>query len=589
MSAPIPETDRSEPTDATEPAWRPLRVWPGLIIIAAIPPLMIVPGLLLPRTMVHFAAFFAAPILGTLAVVGWWVFAARVRGRDRWLFPVLLLVPAVGLTLTLFPTTLMAVPVYALPLVAAVWVIAAALTAGLSPGDRRGGLVAVLLGGWAVVGLTRFDGADADLVPAFRWRWQKTSEEIFVAERPASATPAADARPVVVGQGDWPGFRGPDRDSRVPGVVIDTDWAAHPPELVWEHRVGPGWGSFAVADGRLFTQEQRGKDETVVCYAADTGREVWEHREPARFEEAIGGAGPRATPTIHDGRVYAQGATGKLICLDAATGRPHWTADLTADVGGVVPQWGFASSPLVTEGLVIVYAGGPGGKGTVAYKMDTGQVAWAAGKAAHSYSSAQRATLGGVPQVLMVSDYGVESFRPADGQLLWEHVVHVKGVNRVVQPAVLSDTELVFGTGVGSAQGTRRLRVTRTEAGWDVRTAWTTRAIKPYFNDGVVHEGHLYGFDDSRFCCVDLGTGAEVWKEGQYGHGQVLLLSSQGLLIVQAVDGSIALVEANPAGHNELAKFPALKGKTWNHPVIAHGMLFVRNGQEAACYRLRTK
>jgi outer membrane protein assembly factor BamB len=358
---------------------------------------------------------------------------------------------------------------------------------------------------------------------------------------------------------------------------------------VWKHRIGPGWGSFVVADGKLFTQEQRGKDEAVVCYAAETGREVWEHPEPTRFSEALGGAGPRATPTIHDSRIYAQGATGKLVCLNAATGRTHWTADLTADVGGVIPQWGYASSPLVIEGVVVVYAGGPSGKGTVAYSADTGKPAWAAGQAAHSYSSAHPAAFGGVPQILMVSDYGVESFRPKDGHLLWEHKWFEQGMNRVVQPALLGDTDLVIGTGVGGNQGARRLRVTKKGDEWDVQVVWTSKAIKPYFNDGVVHEGHLYGFDDSRFCCVELSTGREVWKEGKYGHGQVLLLESQGVLLVQAVDGNVVLVQATPTEHNEIAKFPALKGKTWNHPVVAHGLLFVRNAQEAACYRLKTK
>ena len=116
---------------------------------------------------------------------------------------------------------------------------------------------------------------------------------------------------------------------------------------------------------------------------------------------------------------------------------------------------------------------------------------------------------------------------------------------------------------------------------------WGTRAMRPYFNDGVVHKGHLFGFDGSRFCCINLEDGREVWKEGSYGAGQVLLLADQGVLVVQADDGRVVLVEADPSGHAELGKLPAIKEKTWNHPVVAHGLLFVRNGHEAACYRLR--
>jgi outer membrane protein assembly factor BamB len=575
-----------------------------VFVLAAAAALMVLPGLVLPRTMVHFLGMFLAPLVGTVALIGWWLFASR--GRVRWLLPALVLVPAGAVLVPLHREKAMLAAVYGLALLLTVAVGWHATTRGLAPGPRRFGLAAAMLGVWALVGMVRIEGADGDMIPTLRWRWQRTDEELFAAEHRSRTVPPTDGQfyaATVLGQNPWPEFRGPARDGRVTGVKIDPD---RPPELVWKQRVGPGWGSFAVIgkgplalDGgmRLITQEQRGPDEAVVCYAAATGAELWEHRLPARFEEAIGGPGPRATPTAHDGRVYAQGATGKLVCLDADTGRPHWTADLTADVGGVVPQWGYAGSPLVVGGLVVVYAGGPDGRGAAAYRADTGRLAWAAGKAAHSYSSPHRATLGGVEQVLLVSDYGIESFAPADGGLLWEHAWHAKGLNRATQPAVLGDTDLLLGTGVGNDQGTRRLRVTRTAGGWDARTVWSSKALRPYFNDGVVHGGHAYGFDGSRFCCVDLGTGREAWKEGHYGSGQVLLLADQGLLVVQAENGGVALVEANPAEHVERARFPALTGKTWNHPVVVPAvdatgptsrpaaLLFVRNGQEAACYR----
>ncbi|HXD85300.1 MAG TPA: PQQ-binding-like beta-propeller repeat protein [Urbifossiella sp.] len=566
-------------------AERPIRAWPGLAILAAIPLLMFVPGLLVPRTMVHFISFFAAPILGSIAILVWWSIAARGRGLERWLFPLLILIPTAALTATIFAPSPMTVPVYLLPIVTGAGMLGVAITSHSAPETRRITLVSTLIVGWTFVGLLRFDGADGDLLPRFRWCWQPTEEELFLAERPAPSG-AAEGAAVAIQPGDWPGFRGPNRDGRQTGESIDADWAANPPQLVWKHRIGPGWGSFAVADGKLFTQEQRGAAEAVVCYAADTGQELWEHRQTTRFEEAMGGAGPRATPTIRDGRVYAQGATGKLLCLDAATGHPHWVADVNADADGVTPQWGFSSSPLVIEGVVVVYAGGPSGKGTAAFAADTGKLAWSAGKAAHSYSSAHPANFGGIRQILMLSDYGLESFNPRDGRLLWEYPLLEKGMNRVVQPAIVGDTDLVFGTGVGGNQGLRRLRIAKKGEAWDVQLVWASRALKPYFNDAVVHDGHVFGFDDSRFCCVELANGREVWKEGEYGHGQVLLLADQGLLLVQAVNGKVLLVKA-ASEFDELASFPALKGKTWNHPVIAHGMLYVRNGQEAACYRLK--
>ncbi len=579
----------STTTDTPDGRW-PVRVWPGLVILAVVALMWVVPPRVAGRTMFHFMAWFAAPILGTVAAVGWWTFAARVRGPFRWLVPALVFVPAVALALTLYKGDEMAVAIYGLMATLVVWIGWVAVSVPVPGEVRRTGLLVGIAGVWVLGAMLKLDGLDADMIPTFRWRWQQSEEERFLAEQQAAPTPApaADAKAVEVGPGDWPEFRGPKRDGLATGVKLDPDWKAHPPEPVWKHRVGPGWGSFAVAGGKLFTQEQRDQDEAVVCYDAATGVEVWEYKSPGRFSESIAGPGPRATPTIHGGKLYAQGATGKLARLDAATGKQEWVADVVA-AGGVLPQWGFAASPLVTDGVVIAYAGGGAGKGTVAFKADTGAVAWTAGTAKHGYSSAQLAAFGGVPQALVLSDFGLESFRPADGAKLWEHAWTIPDVNRSTQPTILSDTDVMIGTGVGNDQGVRRLRVTKTSDGWDVKPVWQARGVKPYFNDGVAVGGHFYGFDDDRFCCVDLESGRQLWKETGYGHGQVIGLPDQGLLVVQGASGRVALVQADPVDLNELAKFPALAGKTWNHPVIAHGRLYVRNGQEAACYRLPTR
>jgi outer membrane protein assembly factor BamB len=480
--------------------------------------------------------------------------------------------------------------IYGLAAALVVWIGWLAASVPLPANVRQIGLFTALSGLWVVVGLLKVDGTDADIMPHLRWWWQMSEEEQFLAEKKSVAmTPGAEVKPVEIGPGDWPAFRGPKSDAvATTGPKLDPNWAAHPPELVWKKRVGPGWGSFSVAGGKLFTQEQRGPEEAVVCYDAATGAEVWEFKEPARFEETISGAGPRATPTVYDKKLYVQGTTGKVHRLDAATGKLEWTADVIA-AGGSLPQWGFAASPLVTDGVVIVYAGGGNGKGTVAFKVDTGVLAWTAGNAKHAYSSGHPANFGGVPQVLMLSEYGLESFRPVDGTKLWEHPWPNLTGNRSTQPTILSDADVMIGTGVGGDQGVRRLRVTKTGDTWEVKTVWTSRGVKPYFNDGVVVSGHYYGFDDNRFCCVDLSNGRLVWKESAYGRGQVVALADQGLLLVQAESGVVALVEANADDFSEVAKAPALTGKTWNHPVVAHGFLYVRNGQEAACLHLPTR
>jgi outer membrane protein assembly factor BamB len=337
---------------------------------------------------------------------------------------------------------------------------------------------------------------------------------------------------------------------------------------------------------RLYTQEQRGGDELVVCYDAATGAELWTHRDTVRFNETMAGPGPRATPTFHDGKIYAQGATGLLNCLDAASGSLIWSRDVRADAGAPLPMWGFAGSPLVVQGMVVVFAGGPDGKSVLGYNARSGgEPVWAAGDGQFSYSSPHPVTLNGSEQVLMATDVGLTAFYPSSGNVLWRHDWPLdRGTARIVQPARVGDADFLLGTGF--SKGTQRLHVQPAGAGWTTEERWTSRAIKPYFNDLVVHKGYLYGFDNNFLTCVSLEDGSAKWKERGYDNGAVLLLADQDLLLVLSEKGVVALVEASPDGRKELARFQAIEGKTWNHPVVAHSKLFVRNGEEAACYEL---
>jgi outer membrane protein assembly factor BamB len=476
--------------------------------------------------------------------------------------------------------------VFVLPVVTTAWVLWLLATPFLRWPVRRAGLLAVFVLAWGYFTLVRFDGLDGAASATFTYRWVPTPEEKFLAgigegypeDAPGAQTP-------VLQPGDWPGFRGPDRDGRRTGIRIATDWERHPPDKAWSHLVGPGWSSFAVVGARLYTQEQWGANEAVVCYDTDSGKKLWVHRDAVRFSEAVAGAGPRATPTFHEGKVYALGATGRLNCLDAATGRALWSRDVVADSGAKVPQWGFASSPLVCQGVVTVFAGGPDGKSVLGYNAATGEFAWSGGESRFSYCSLHPARLGGVEQLILASDTGLTAFQPARGEVLWEYRWPLsEGQVRAVQPTVLSDSDVLIGTGFGL--GARRLHVSREGDSWSVQEVWTTRAIKPFYNDLVVHEGHLYGFDGPFFTCVSLKDGKGKWRERGYGNGQVLLLADQGLLLVLSEQGEAVLIEASPDGHKERGRFKAIAGKTWNHPVVAHGKLFVRNGEKAACYQL---
>ena len=375
---------------------------------------------------------------------------------------------------------------------------------------------------------------------------------------------------------EWPGFRGPRRDGIVRGVRIKTDWSGSPPVQLWRRQVGPGWSSFAVSGDLLYTQEQRGNNEVVACYKATNGQPVWTHRDAARFFESNGGAGPRATPTLWNGRVYTFGATGILNALNASNGAVVWSRNAAADTGTEVPTWGFASSPLAVTDVVIVAAAGQ----LVAYDLTTGSRRWLGPAGSGSYSSPHLLTIDGVKQILLMSEAGATGVALADGKRLWEHPWPG---NAIVQPALTADGDVLISS---QGSGTRRIAVAHGPGGWTVEARWTSKGLKPYFNDFVVHKSHAFGFDGRILACIDLEDGRRKWKGGRYGNGQLVLLSDQDLLLVLGEEGELALVGATPDQFTELARFKAIEGKTWNHPVLVRDVLLVRNDHEMVAFRL---
>jgi outer membrane protein assembly factor BamB len=362
--------------------------------------------------------------------------------------------------------------------------------------------------------------------------------------------------------------------------LIKTDWNATPPVEMWRRPVGPGWSSFSVRGDLLYTQEQRGDDEIVACYRLSTGEPVWRHRDPIRFYESNGGAGPRATPTIHGNRVYALGATAMLNALDANTGKVIWSRRTADDTKREIPMWGISSSPLIVGDLVIVAPSGT----LVAYDINTGNQRWIGPSHGGSYSSPQLVSFDGVDQVVILSSPGAVSVKPSDGKLLWEH--KWEG-GAIVQPALTEDGDILINamTATGGI-GTRRLAVKKTGDGWSVEERWTSNGLKPYFNDLVVHKGHAYGFDGSILSAIDLTDGKRKWKGGRYGNGQLVLLAEQDLLLVISEDGDLVLVSATPDQFKEIARISVFNAKTWNHPVVVRDVLLLRNGEEMAAFKL---
>jgi len=256
---------------------------------------------------------------------------------------------------------------------------------------------------------------------------------------------------------------------------------------------------------------------------------------------------------------------------------------LTKDSESKTPTWGYSSSPLAVGELVVTFAEGGEGKSAIAYNRASGEVVWRAGHGAPVYSSPHYAVLDDVPQVLMTSDFGIQSFAPETGASLWEHPWKITTTPRCVQPLLVSKNQVMVGTTF--SLGSRLLHVQRKDASWDVQDEWTTKSFRPYFNDCVLHKGYCYGFDGDRLACMDIKTGGRLWNGNRCG-GQVLLLDDMDMLLVLSEAGEVFLVRAAPERFDEVARFKAISGKTWNHPVVAHGKLFVRNAVEAACFEL---
>ena len=274
------------------------------------------------------------------------------------------------------------------------------------------------------------------------------------------------------------------------------------------------------------------------------------------------------------------GATGILNALDARTGKRFWSHDTSKDTSREVPFWGISSSPLVVDDIVIVSVGGT----LAGYDAATGERRWTGPIHGGSYSSPHLVTIDGVTQVVILSAPGAVSVNPADGKLLWDY--QYEG-GAIIQPAVTDDGDILINamSAMGGV-GTRRLSIKHTGDTWTPEERWTTNGMKPYFNDYVVHKGHVYGFDNNILACIDLADGKRKWKGGRYGNGQMLLVADQDVLLITSEEGELALVSATTDQYKEIAKIPLFDAKTWNHPVIVGNVLLVRNGEEMAAFRL---
>lgn len=573
------------PTEAQANLYRPLRTWIPVLIL----PLMIlarfIPDMMPDGPSMTWMLGSFGPFLLSLLILGWWLLLSRARWTER-------LIGLVAIIAILAIEQVLAHPsmrgplfiVMTIPTVVAGFAVGAILFGHKLAMSRTwlALLIATVVGSLSVA--LKTDGVWGNFAFGISPRWSKSAEDKLLTQK---ATSQAESAAIAADEdlsSTWPSFRGAKQDGVQRGVQFDADWKAHPPKELWRIAVGPAWSSFVSTGKYLVTQEQRGEHESVVCYDGQTGQQVWECQWPSRFFEALGGLGPRATPTFQDGYVYAFGAEGWLVKINARDGHVEWKIDVKPHADRTsAPMWGFSASPLVYDNLVIVHAGGPADKCVLAFNAHDGGLVWTTAASEQSYGSVQVVQVLDRPLLSLLSDHGAHLWEPKSGKLVLDYAWPHQGY-RALQPQVIDGDKLLIASGLGT--GTRLVKLLEQEGQLTGEEVWTSRDLKPDFNDVLVHKGFIYGFDNKIFTCIDMQTGKRRWKGGHYEKGQALLLADSDLIVVVSERGQLVLLRAGSEKLEELATIPAMNAKTWNHPIVVGDKLYLRNAEEAVCYQL---
>ena len=431
----------------------------------------------------------------------------------------------------------------------------------------------------------RFEGFSGSFIPQYSLRFQPSGEEKAISfwnknKDKVQQTFAVDLK---VTKEDWPQFRGHQRDGIIKTTNFRTNWNEVPPKEIWKHPVGPSWSSFVLVGPYLFTQEQREQEECVVCYLAESGDEVWVHSDRTRHETPLGGVGPRATPTFHEGMLYSIGANGIVNCLEASTGELVWSRNALEDAEAGNITWGMSASPLILGSNVLITPGGNHDHSIIAYDLETGKINWANGNRRTGYASLTLVQIGESEQLLYYGNDAIQGLDIKTGEELWKFPWKNEQKINCAEPLKVGEDLILVSSGY--ALGTTLLQINKKDEQWTATQAkWkTNKRFKLKFNAGFVLDGHVYGLNEGILTCLEVESGKLKWrKRGGYNYGQILLVNDTILILTES--GEVALVEARPDKAEEIARFNAISGKTWNHPILSRGKLYVRNAEEAACF-----
>ncbi|MCX6997518.1 MAG: PQQ-binding-like beta-propeller repeat protein [Kiritimatiellaeota bacterium] len=376
------------------------------------------------------------------------------------------------------------------------------------------------------------------------------------------------------GAADWPQWRGPTRDGLSAETGWSTAWPADGPRQLWKFSAGIGCSSVSVSQGRVYTLGNRADTDTVYALDEKTGAVLWKHSYACPLDPNLFEGGPAATPTVDGDRVYTLSRSGHLCCLRADTGQVLWAKNLSSDLGGKRPTWGYAGSPVVVEKRLILDVGAPGAA-TMALDKLTGQVLWKNGKDSAGYSTLLPFVWQGQTVLASFNAAGLAVRAANDGKELahfpWKTSYDVNAA-----------TPIVAGGKIFISSGYNRGGALLQLSAGNLKALWEHKKMRNHFNSCVLWQGQLYGFDESTLTCLDFATGAARWQQEGLGKGSLMLAG--GKLVIQSEKGDLVIADAAPGAYRELARAKVLGGRCWVVPVLANGRVYCKNNNgELVC------
>ncbi|MCB1208447.1 MAG: PQQ-like beta-propeller repeat protein [Verrucomicrobiales bacterium] len=391
---------------------------------------------------------------------------------------------------------------------------------------------------------------------------------------------------------DWPQWRGPNRDDISKETGLLKKWPASGPKTVWINEdVGLGYSGYSIVDGTLYTMGARDAVEYVIAVDATTGKEKWS-TEAGPLLQNKWGNGPRSTPTVSDGKVYAISGKGTLICLNAADGKEIWSTRMVEDLGGKLQSWGYTESPLVEGDLVVCTPGGSAGT-MAAFEKSSGKKAWqtAGWDDVAQYASVAPAVIHGRRQLVQLTGKSIAGVAPEDGKVIWRH--DFPGKTAVIPTPIVKGNQVFVSAGYGV--GCMMVEISEDN---QVKQIYANTDLENHHGGVILVGDHLYGHSNKGgWTCMEFATGQVVWTEKKaVGKGAIHCADGMFYLLDEK-SGDVVLIEASPKGFDEKSRFTlnpqtsqrSPDGRVWTHPVVSGGRLFLRDQELLHCYDVAGK